>query len=75
MFESAIRANAARLQRVYDAMPYPVQNLLTSTRGLFLARYRYSQANARYLRELRSRESWTQEQISEYQLRVLNQLL
>jgi phenylacetate-CoA ligase len=75
MFESAIRANAARLQRVYDAMPYPVQNLLTSTRGLFLARYRYSQANAKYLRELRSHESWTQEQISEYQLRALNRLL
>jgi len=75
MFESAIRANAARLQRVYDAMPYPMQNLLTSTRGLFLARYRYSQENGEYLRELRSHESWTQQQISEYQLRALNRLL
>jgi phenylacetate-CoA ligase len=75
MFESALRANAARLQRVYDAMPYPVQNLLTSTRGLFLARYRYSQENGAYLRELRSHESWTAGQISEFQLQALNRLL
>jgi phenylacetate-CoA ligase len=75
MFESALRANAARLQRVYDAMPYTVQNLLTSTRGLFLARYRYSQENGAYLRELRSHESWTPEQISEFQLQALNRLL
>jgi phenylacetate-coenzyme A ligase PaaK-like adenylate-forming protein len=75
MFESALRANAARLQLVYDAMPYTVQNLLASTRGLFLARYRYSQENGAYLRELRSHESWTAEQISEYQLQGLNRLL
>jgi phenylacetate-CoA ligase len=75
MFESALRANAARLQRVYDAMPYPVQNLLTSTRGLFLARYRYSQENGAYLRELRSHESWTPGQIAEFQLQALNRLL
>jgi phenylacetate-CoA ligase len=56
-------------------MPYPMQNLLTSTRGLFLARYRYSQENTEYLQELRSHESWTQQQISEYQLRALNRLL
>jgi phenylacetate-CoA ligase len=75
MFESALRANAARLQRVYDAMPYPMQNLLTSTRGLFLARYRYSRENLAYLRELRSHESWTEGQISEFQLQSLNGLL
>ena len=75
MFESALRANAARLQRVYDAMPYGMQNLLTSTRGLFLARYRYSHENEAYLKELRSHETWTAQQISEYQLRVLRQLL
>ena len=75
MFESALRANAARLQRVYEAMPHPVQNLLTSTRGLFLARYRYSQENSAYLRELRSHESWTPGQITEFQLQALNRLL
>jgi phenylacetate-CoA ligase len=75
MFESALRANAARLQRVYDAMPYPMQNLLTSTRGLFLARYRYSHENGAYLGELRSHESWTPQQIVDYQVRALRQLL
>jgi phenylacetate-coenzyme A ligase PaaK-like adenylate-forming protein len=75
MFESALRANAARLQRVYDAMPYPMQNLLTSTRGLFLARYRYSRENLAYLRELRSHESWTEGHILEFQLQALNRLL
>jgi phenylacetate-CoA ligase len=67
MFESAFRANSARLQRVYDVMPYPLQNFLTSTRGLFLARNRYSQDGDAYLRKLRSHESWSDDQIAEYQ--------
>ena len=75
MFESALRANAGRLQRVYDAMPYSMQNLLTSTRGLFLARYRYSRENGSYLKELRSHESWTPQQIVEFQALALRQLL
>jgi phenylacetate-CoA ligase len=75
MFESALRANSARLQRVYDAMPYPLQNILTSTRGLFLVRNRYAGGSRVYLRELRSHESWSADQISDYQLKRIQALL
>jgi phenylacetate-CoA ligase len=75
MFESALRANSARLQRIYDAMPYPLQNFLTSTRGLFLSKYRYSRKGGAYLSELRSHESWTAEQIEQYQVQAMRRLL
>ena len=41
MLESAFRANMGRLYGVYHSMPYPVQNFLTSARGLLLAKNRY----------------------------------
>ena len=75
MFESALRANSARLQRVYDAMPYSLQNMMTSTRGFFLVRNRYSGGSKNYLKELRSHESWSAEQISDYQLKRIQALL
>jgi len=75
MFESTLRANSARLQRVYDFMPYPLQNLLTTTRGLFLAQNRYSREMDAYLKQLRSHESWTADHIAAYQCVKLGQLL
>ena len=75
MFESVVRANTSRLLKVYDAMPYPVQNALTSVRGLILARTRYSNSAGRFLNELRQRERWTTEQIWDFQHRSLQRLL
>src|SRR5215470_4612858 len=71
MIEAQLRANAAVLQRAYDRMPYPVQNFLTSARGWFLTRNRYDSKMFAHLRELRSHESWTPEQINAFQLSAL----
>jgi len=75
MFESVVRANLGRLMSIYEAMPYPVQNALTSARGLILARARYSDSNSKYLNELRKRELWTSEQMWDFQRRSLQRLL
>jgi len=75
MFESVVRANLVRLLKVYDVMPYPVQNALTSARGLILARTRYSNSNTAYLQELEQREQWTSEQMWEFQRRSLQHVL
>src|SRR6516162_9259551 len=67
MLESAVRANMQRLYGMYHSMPYPVQNLLTSARGLLLARHRYAESTMRYLQQLRTHERWTWSEIVEYQ--------
>jgi phenylacetate-CoA ligase len=75
MLESAVRANMQRLYGMYHSLPYPVQNMLTSARGLLLARHRYANSTLRYLRELRTHETWTPEQIAEHQLASLQRVL
>ena len=75
MFESTIRANVSRLHQVYDSMPYPVQNFLTSARGLVLARSRYSKSADSYLAELRSHERWGAKEIAEFQRHSLERMV
>ena len=75
MFESVVRANMGRLLKVYDVMPYSVQNALTSARGLILARARYSSSAHNYLNELRRHERWTADQLWEFQRRSLQRIL
>ncbi|HLE37882.1 MAG TPA: hypothetical protein VI699_12150, partial [Candidatus Acidoferrales bacterium] len=67
MIERLIRANAGRLQGLYDHMPRPVQCLLTSVRGLFLTRIRYTPEMYLLLEELLLHEDWSAEQIAEMQ--------
>jgi phenylacetate-CoA ligase len=66
--ESFFRSYAPQLQVIYDRMPISVQNVMTTTRGWFLQRNRYSSDMFTTLRELRSHESWNAEQIATYQL-------
>jgi len=75
MIEAQLRANGAILQRAYDRMPYPVQNFLTSARGWFLTRNRYASRMFVLLRELRTHERWTPEEISAYQLAALQKIV
>jgi len=75
MLEAQLRANGAILQRAYDRMPYPVQNLLTSARGWFLTRNRYTRRMFALLHELRTHERWTPEDIEAYQLGALRKIL
>jgi phenylacetate-CoA ligase len=75
VLESAVRANMQRLYGVYHSLPYPVQNVLTSARGLLLARHRYTDSTMRYLQELRTHEHWTPAEIAEYQRANLQSLL
>jgi phenylacetate-CoA ligase len=64
-----------RLYGVYHSMPYPVQNMLTSARGFLLARHRYADSTLRQLKELRTHERWTADQIADYQQTHLQQIL
>jgi len=75
MLESAFRANMQRLYGLYHSMPYPVQNALTSARGLLLAKHRYANSTLRYLRELQSHEKWTPDPIADYQRASLQRIL
>jgi len=75
VLESAVRAHMLRLYGVYHLMPYPVQNMLTSARGLLLARHRYANSTTRYLKELRTHESWTTAEIAEFQRASLQRIL
>jgi phenylacetate-coenzyme A ligase PaaK-like adenylate-forming protein len=75
MFESTIRANIGRLHKVYDSMPYPLQNFLTSARGLVLARSRYSHGAERLRRSLRVHEEWSAADIVEFQRRALERIV
>ena len=75
MVEVFLRARAAQLQFVYDRVPHPLQEFLTSARGWFLARIRYAGNSTELLRQLRSHESWTPQQIAEYQLQALQNVI
>ncbi|HEY2462110.1 MAG TPA: hypothetical protein VGI16_14965 [Candidatus Acidoferrum sp.] len=75
MLESQIRAHSARLQKMYDKMPHPVQTMLTSARGWFLVRNRYRDDMHSYLRELRSHEQWSTEQMEAFQVEALQQIV
>jgi phenylacetate-CoA ligase len=75
VFEAQFRRHSAQLQQLYDVMPHPVRNFLTSTRGWFLARNRYAKDMYALLRELRSHEEWDEDQIARYQLAALQQIL
>jgi phenylacetate-CoA ligase len=75
MIEAQLRANSAALQRAYDRMPYSVQNFLTSARGWFLTRNRYAPRMFSLLRELRSHERWTTEEINAFQLAAIRKII
>lgn len=75
MIERVFRAKAGRLQTIYERMPYPLQNALTSVRGWTLARNRYNQEMFALLRQLRQREGWSAEQIAAYQLQSLSAMV
>lgn len=75
MLESVFRANASSLYGVYHALPYPVQNFLTSARGFLLAKNRYSDSMGKYLHELRGHEAWNKEQIAQFQIDALRRIV
>ena len=75
MIERLIRANAGRLQGLYDRMPRPVQCLLASVRGLFLTRIRYAPEMYLLLEELLQHEAWSAEQIAEMQAAALRRIV
>lgn len=75
MLERLYRANAGRLQGVYDRMPNLVRSGLTTLRGCTLARNRYSPASRQFLEELCSHQIWTAEQIEQSQLLNLQRIL
>jgi phenylacetate-CoA ligase len=75
MIEPLVRNNLPRLQTYYDRAPAPARHLLTSARGWFLTRIRYSSKTYALLRQLRQHESWTPSQISEHQLGALRSAL
>ncbi len=71
MFEPLVRNNLPRVQAYYDRAPASARHVLTSARGWLLTRIRYSAETFAFLRQLRRNESWTAEQIREYQLGAL----
>ena len=71
--ERFLRTHAGRVQSLYERMPAPVQNLLITARGWPLARNRYHSEMYALHRELRSHESWSPEQIREFQLHTLRE--
>jgi len=73
--EPILRSSLPRFQRLYDRFPSPARHLLTSVRGWFLTQIRYSPQTFALLRDLRSNESWTREQVSTYQLFSVQQTL
>jgi len=68
-----LRAYAGRIQPLYDLMPPSLRTMAGSARGWFLARNRYSADTYQLLAELRSHESWTAEQMSQFQLARLRE--
>jgi phenylacetate-CoA ligase len=75
MLEPFVRGNLAHLQGLYDRFPPPARNLLTSARGWFLMRIRYSPRTFTLLRSLRRDESWNADQIAFFQFCALRQTL
>jgi phenylacetate-CoA ligase len=75
MLEPFVRSNLPHLQSLYERFPSPARHLLTSARGWFLTRIRYSPRTFALLRALRHDESWNAEQIALFQLCALRQIL
>lgn len=75
MLEPLIRANLTRLQKLYDRAPAPALNLLTSARGWFLTRIRYSPESRAFLDQLRGHENWTAADIAAHQMRSLREII
>ncbi len=75
MLEPLIRANLKRFQRLYDRAPAPAHNLLTSARGWFLTRIRYSPESRAFLSQLRAHEDWNAADVTAYQLRSLQEII
>jgi phenylacetate-CoA ligase len=73
MLEPLMRGNIGRLQTVYDRLPSPARTLLTSTRGWFLSRIRYSPETFSFLEQLRAHEAWTSDEIASFQVRALQE--
>lgn len=75
MLEPLVRNNLPRLQSCYDRAPGPARHVLTSARGWLLSRIRYSRQTFDYLRQLRRNETWTSEQIRDYQTAALRRTI
>jgi phenylacetate-coenzyme A ligase PaaK-like adenylate-forming protein len=75
MLEPLVRNNLPRLQSYYDRAPGPARHVLTSVRGWLLTRIRYSRQTFAFLRQLRRNETWTPQQIREYQTSALRRTL
>jgi phenylacetate-coenzyme A ligase PaaK-like adenylate-forming protein len=75
MLEPFVRSNLSHFQGLYERFPSPARHLLTSARGWFLTRIRYSSKTFALLRALRQDESWNAEQIALFQLCALRQIL
>ena len=75
MLEPFVRSSLPGLQSFYDLFPSPARHLLTSARGWFLTRIRYSAKTFALLRALRRDESWNAEQIALFQFCALRQIL
>jgi phenylacetate-CoA ligase len=75
MLEPLIRANFRRLQRIYDHAPSPARNFMTSARGWFLTRIRYSPESLRFLSELREHEKWSAPEIAAFQLKAIREIV
>lgn len=71
MFEPLIRSSLLPLQSFYDRVPSPARDLLTSARGWFLTRLRYSPETSELLSKLRTHECWSASDVSSFQLNAL----
>lgn len=75
MIESKIRQRLSNLQTIYDYMPYSIQNLLTTIRGIPLAKMRYQKLFWKCLENLINRENWSSGEMENYQNEKFRSLL
>ena len=75
VIEPLIRSNFKGLQRLYDRAPAPARDLLTSARGWFLTRIRYSPKSRAFLTQLRAHENWNAAEIADCQLRAIREIV
>lgn len=75
MLEPIVRNNLHRLHGVYDRVPSAARHLLTSARGLLLAKIRYSGTALNALQRLRKQERWSATEIHRLQLARLQETL
>lgn len=73
MLESQIRAKWPLFRTVYESMPDPVRNVLTTARGVILRRNRYHPEMYKLLRRLRAHEKWSPAQLEAFQLNSIRQ--